>query len=176
MKQLLLLIGILCLNGCSGGTSSTNKEAVDKQEKKEIAEAIETKAKRQMKATINELAKNPSSISMYNMKQEHKSDSIYIISFTMRGQNGFGGYSISKNEYIYAILNIGKFEALLDLEEHPTVMDMVVENFNKFEKMGRNPDFEKCYKDVVSLIVLTYGRRIKNSEEKEIDLSFEWGK
>lgn len=60
MKWLLLIPAIL-VSSCS---SPSNNKIENKQEEKTIVENLESKAKRQMMATIKELANNPSSVSI----------------------------------------------------------------------------------------------------------------
>ena len=100
MKWLLLIPAIL-VSSCS---SPSNNKIENKQEEKTIVENLESKAKRQMMATIKELANNPSSVSISKFEKEFEFDSLYVAKFTMRAQNEFGGYSITDYEYIYCLL------------------------------------------------------------------------
>ena len=66
MKWLLLIPAIL-VSSCS---SPSNNKIENKQEEKTIVENLESKAKRQMMATIKELANNPSSVSISKFEKE----------------------------------------------------------------------------------------------------------
>lgn len=57
--------------------------------------SMERKAKRQLHETMKELAKNPDTYKISNEKIVFSNDSMCTISFTGRGQNGFGGYNSS---------------------------------------------------------------------------------
>lgn len=83
---------------------------------------IESKAKEQMKKTIKELAKNPDTYKISNIKTMFIDDSLVVLNFIGKGQNGFGGYSTSKYEYIYAIKNDGVKESLYDLEDRGSII------------------------------------------------------
>lgn len=81
MKNLIILLATVLLFSCSSG--------------------IERKAKKHMKETMLELAKNPETFKIDNVKTIINNDSLCVLQFTTRGQNGFGGYSRSSCEYYY---------------------------------------------------------------------------
>lgn len=54
-----------------------------------------------MKKTILEMAKNPESVKIDNVKTIINNDSLCVLSFNARGQNSFGGYDRSNYEYYY---------------------------------------------------------------------------
>ena len=64
---------------------------------------IETEAKEHMEALMKNLAKNPKSLEIENVKTIFKSDSCVALRFKASGQNGFGGYNKSEYVYIYSI-------------------------------------------------------------------------
>ena len=84
--------------------------------------SLEKKAKRQLRDTMEELAKNPETFKITNEKVVFSNDSMCTISFIGRGQNDFGGYNSSKMEY--TLIKLAKddkgettyCEALLDME------------------------------------------------------------
>ena len=61
--------------------------------------SLENKAKKQLHATMKELAKNPETYKITNEKVIFSNDSMCTISFIGSGQNGFGGYDSSLFEY-----------------------------------------------------------------------------
>lgn len=65
MKLFLLIIASLALVSCSSG--------------------LESKAKKQMKKTILEMAKNPESVKIDNVKTIINNDSLCVLSFNARG-------------------------------------------------------------------------------------------
>ena len=130
MKWLLLIPAIL-VSSCS---SPSNNKIENKQEEKTIVENLESKAKRQMMATIKELANNPSSVSISKFEKEFEFDSLYVAKFTMRAQNEFGGYSITDYEYIYMIKEDGIHDALVDLKVNPKIIMLAARAFNVASK------------------------------------------
>lgn len=83
---------------------------------------MEHKTKKQLRSTLEELAKNPESFSISKEKIVFSNDSMCTISFIGRGQNGFGGYTSSKMEYTLLKLENRERgtqydEALLDMED-----------------------------------------------------------
>ena len=107
MKKLIVyILGVFILTSCSNG--------------------LEKQAKEQLKKTMKEMLRNPDSATLTNVKTELNNDSLCIIHFTCKAQNGFGGYTSSKYEYIYMkTKKDGKpiyKEGLFDLEETESVI------------------------------------------------------
>lgn len=94
MKYILLLMAAsLAFVSCSGG--------------------FESKAKKQMKKTMLEIAKNPESVKIDNIKEVISNDSLVVLRYVARGQNTFGGYT--RMNCIYYFLkdeNAGYYEYL----------------------------------------------------------------
>lgn len=77
---------------------------------------IESMAKEQAEKTMKEFARNPESITISDVETLFKTDSTCVIHFVQRGQNGFGGYSREKIEYMYCIQSSGDvYECVIDL-------------------------------------------------------------
>lgn len=82
MKKILLLaVFALALVSCGNG--------------------LESKAKKQMKKTMLEMAKNPDALKISDIKTSWIDDSLCILSCKVRGQNPFGGYDMSEYQYYY---------------------------------------------------------------------------
>ena len=102
--------------------------------------SLERKAKRQLRDTMEELAKNPETFKITNEKVVFSNDSMCTISFIGRGQNGFGGYNSSKMEYTLVKLakdDEGKTtycEALLDMENQKDRRNSIKEAINDVDK------------------------------------------
>lgn len=94
MKKIFLLaIFVISFVSCSGG--------------------LESKAKKQMKKTMLEMAKNPESVKIDNIKEVISNDSLCVLRYVARGQNTFGGYT--RMNCIYYFLkdeNAGYYEYL----------------------------------------------------------------
>ena len=65
--------------------------------------SFENGAKNTMHNTIKELAKNPDTYKLSNEEVVVSNDSLVIIHCIGKGQNGFGGWSSSRIEYIYIL-------------------------------------------------------------------------
>lgn len=126
---------------------------------------IEKNAEIQMKKTMEELAKNPESLKISNIEVAYKSDSLCILNFIAKGQNGFGGYSSSHNEYIYMITKDGGArEALYDLDDNKSVIRKAKERYDKLKR--KNPDDTSVtFDNMVSICSITnlfiLGRYVK---------------
>ena len=102
--------------------------------------SLEKKAKRQLRDTMEELAKNPETFKITNEKVVFSNDSMCTISFIGRGQNGFGGYNSSKMEY--TLIKLAKddkgettyCEALLDMETKNDRRNSIKEAINDVDK------------------------------------------
>ena len=172
MKWLLLVPAIL-VSSCS---SPSNNKIENKQEEKTIVENLESKAKRQMMATIKELANNPSSVSISKFEKEFEFDSLYVAKFTMRAQNEFGGYSITDYEYIYMIKEDGIHDALVDLKVNLKIIMLAARAFNVASKKDKNADFTSSIKVAANSLVSFVGRKVPDHPVEEIKLINEWGK
>ena len=65
--------------------------------------SFESDAKNTMRNTLKELAKNPDTYKLSNEEVVVSNDSLVIIHCIGKGQNGFGGWSSSRIEYIYIL-------------------------------------------------------------------------
>ena len=102
--------------------------------------SLEKKAKRQLRDTMEELAKNPETFKITNEKVVFSNDSMCTISFIGIGQNGFGGYNSSKMEY--TLIKLDKddkgettyCETLLDMETKNDRRNSIKEAINDVDK------------------------------------------
>lgn len=84
MKKLLLFATVVfTLCGCTNDTDGYEKLAQEQLEK-----------------VVKKLAKNPDTYKISEMETAYKKDSICIIRFNGRGENGFGGSSGSRYEFV----------------------------------------------------------------------------
>ena len=127
MKKILMvmaiMIAVVSLSSCNSFEDKAKNSLENKAE-----DSFENKAKKQLHATMKEVARNPKTYKITNEKVIFSNDSMCTISFIGRGQNGFGGYSISRMEYTFIKERsdkgdkIGYRETLLNME-------------NQFERM-----------------------------------------
>ena len=166
-KYFLIILGVLFLTSCSNG--------------------LEKQAKEQLKKTMKEMLKNPDSATLTNVKTELNNDSLCIIHFTCKAQNGFGGYSSSKYEYIYLKSNrkneeTSYMEAIIDLEKRESVIKQAMDFdkslsdiANKDIKKGKSAD--EIERDSINSIYYTAaislifnGREVEQDDGEEIKL------
>lgn len=140
---------------------------------------LESIAKKQMEKTMNELAKDPSSIQISNVETVFSNDSICILHFKFSGKNGFGGFSSNNIEYIYLIRNRDgkktRHESLIKLDEKESILNQAKKDYQ--EKKWEN-EYNKKLSDNnkkawyiffnADLYMLFNGREI-SSDKEEID-------
>ena len=142
--------------------------------------SFERKAKKQLRETINELAKNPDSYKIVNEKVVFSNDSVCVISFVGKGENGFGGYTSNRREYYLTKRHVkGEVkveEALLNLDdedEYNTPFKKEVDRLyndkdlrkSLIEKCKKqNIDFSKEGKNVASVSLATIITSIQGRE------------
>lgn len=86
-----IMIAVVSLSSCNSFEDKAKNSLENKAE-----DSFENKAKKQLHATMKEVARNPKTYKITNEKVIFSNDSMCTISFIGRGQNGFGGYSISR--------------------------------------------------------------------------------
>lgn len=101
LSILTAIIGIFLLYSCNTGSP------------------IERKAKQSLRKLIEETARNPKEFDILKEKVAYSNDSICIITFIGRGENGMGGKSVA--DYEYTLIKDNKevkySEVLLDLDD-----------------------------------------------------------
>ncbi|MBR2369771.1 MAG: hypothetical protein IKA83_06405 [Paludibacteraceae bacterium] len=124
--------------------------------------SIQNDAEKQLRNTIQELARNPETFKILELETVYKSpsDSLIVMSFTGRGQNGFGGYNVTRYEYYYFISKDGsRYEQLVNLEEEKS------ESFNYWTKryFENCPDslYDKTIRGVAGIRTIFHGREIE---------------
>lgn len=157
MKLFLLIITSLALVSCSN--------------------SLESKARKQMKTTMLEMAKNPESVKIDNVKAVISNDSLCVLQFVTRGQNGFGGYSRSEMEYVFVKSKnkdgmIEYYESFKDLNEkkkegkvnHPSIKDI----YNDYINTTDEKILEDCKSKGVTIeewvLDFAYGMSVINGQ------------
>ena len=160
MKNFIIIIlGVMLMTSCSNG--------------------LENQAKEQLKKTMKEMLKNPDSATLTNVKTELNNDSLCIIHFTCKAQNGFGGYASTKYEYIYLKMEredktIYK-EGVFDLEDTESVItkakdfgNSISDIANKDIRKGKSAD-EIERDSINNIYLIALGNLIFNGREVEKD-------
>ena len=99
---------------------------------------VEKNAKQQMEQTMKELAKDPSSVQISDVKTMFANDSLCILHFKFSAKNGFGAMRTSLYEYVYLIHDLNsekesRRESVIDLEDKDakSVLDNARKNYNE---------------------------------------------
>ncbi len=165
-KFIVIILGVLLITSCSNG--------------------LEKQAKEQLKKTMKEMLKNPDSATLSNVKTELNNDSLCIIHFTCKAQNGFGGYTSSKYEYIYLKMEekdkTEYREGIYNLDESKSVIKKAKDFAKSISDIG-NKDLKKSKsadeleRDSINTIyliamgnVIFNGREVDKDEGEEIKL------
>lgn len=142
---------------------------------------FETKAKKQMEQTMNELAKDPSSLQVSNVETVFSNDSICIFHFKSSGKNGFGGVSSSKMEYIYltwtkADGKLVTYETVIKLDDKPSILKTARKDY--LDK-SLEPEYVKELSDndrkawhihfAACLYMIAGGREVDSDNNNNID-------
>jgi hypothetical protein len=135
--------------------------------------SIENRAKRQLKQTIQEVARNPDTYKISDLALVYKSDndSAIVYSFRGKGQNGFGGYSSSRYEYYYYIAESADYEYLVDINNEEPFINSIKHYYETAENLFNNeesyPEEYYSYIDdmltgTVAIRSIAFGRTIKH--------------
>lgn len=100
---------------------------------------MESKTKKQLRNTMEELAKNPETLKISNEKVIFSNDSMCTISFIGRGQNGFGGFNSSRLEYTLVKVtnketNKTQYnESIINMDDHKDRKSSIKETMEKVD-------------------------------------------
>ena len=136
---------------------------------------------------MKEMLKNPDSATLTNVKTELNNDSLCIIHFNCKAQNGFGGYTSSRYEYIYMKIDDEDEapyykEGILDLDEDESVFKSA-KDFNDIlldvakEDIRKNKSADEIKRDSINFIyfaartrLIFKGRKVEKNDGEEIKL------
>lgn len=162
-KYITFIIGVLLIASCSNG--------------------LENRAKEQLKKTMKEKLDNPDSAKLTNVKTELNNDSLCIIHFKCKAQNGLGVYNSTDYEYIYLKCDKDCYrESLIDLDEKESVikraLDLLITKIDNggddYMKNKSDAEFKKDSIESIFTIalgqVLFHGREVKEDTGEEIKL------
>ena len=110
--------------------------------------SFEDEAKDQMKKTMKELAKKPTTFDISNINTLYVCDSLCILQFTTHCQNGLGEWIDKKYEYAYYCTSeedgSRKYrEFLTDLDEKSSPYEKSVEMYNSIAQKIKSGEWEK---------------------------------
>lgn len=158
-KYIVIILSVIFITSCSNG--------------------LEKQAKEQLKKTMKEMLKNPDSATLTNVKTELNNDSLCIIHFTCKAQNGYGGYTSKKYEYVYLKIEkenkIVYKEGVFDLEDTKSVIKKAKEFDSTISDLAdkdirKGKSAAEIERDSINTIYLiAMGNLIFNGREVEED-------
>ena len=117
-KNIVLVMMVMALCGCTN--------------------SVERDAKKQMEVTMKELAKDPSSVKISDVKTMFSNDSLCILHFKFSAKNGFGAMRTTLYEYVYLVHNRfsdseKRRESVIDLadKKEKSVLENAHSNYNE---------------------------------------------
>lgn len=155
MKKILLLCMLAVLCSCSQG--------------------LKNKAQKQMEKTMKNMAKDPSSVNISNLKDMFNNDSICIFHFDFSAKNGFGGVTSYPIEYVYLIDDGKAYEMVRNLNERKSIMEMSREEYQKKQwgkgsYLDKLPDDEKkAYIIYTKASILSVGQDPIEYDKEDVD-------
>lgn len=155
MKKILLLSMLAVLCSCSQG--------------------LRNKAQKQMEKTMKNMAKDPSSVNISNLKEMINNDSICIFHFDFSAKNGFGGVTSCPIEYVYLIKKGKAYDMVRDLSKKESIMEMSREEYQKKQwgensYLGKLPDEgKKAYIIYSNASILSAGKKPIGYDKNDID-------
>ena len=143
---------------------------------------IEKDAKKQMEQTMRELAKDPSSLQISDIKTMFANDSLCILHFRVSAKNGFGAIRSSLYEYVYLIINRNtesemRQEAAIDLsdKDSKSILDKARDNYkDRFLETDsisslKDEDRKAWHLYLASSIHMILGGRTIGEDQYDID-------
>ncbi|MCQ2179032.1 MAG: hypothetical protein MJY91_02875 [Bacteroidales bacterium] len=130
---------------------------------------FEQAAMEQLKATITEVARDPSSVKLANFETRYLDDSLCIIQFDFTAKNGFGNEITDREEYVY-IGSEGKFyEAYHEIDDEDDSVVITEEQYNKTKsgKIYEALDYAGGLRYIAAMFVNEKGREAGNPEGGE---------
>ena len=126
---------------------------------------IESDAKENMEALLKDLAKNPKSLEITNVKALFVSDSCVVLTCTTSGQNGFGGYHKSRFAYLYTIYKFNiigtkKIDFLLRTDSDEKLETAMWEKIKT--EINDNP--KDSVENTIKAYTIVFGRNIETGE------------
>ncbi len=129
MKKILYLLALAVFCSCSNG--------------------LKNEAQEQMEKTFKEMALDPSSVSISNVKVMFDNDSVCVINLNMSAKNGFGAIRTREYEYVYLIDKAdstqSRREIVLDLSKEEAIMNRARKDYQA--KKWNNAYLEKLSDD-----------------------------
>lgn len=132
---------------------------------------LERAAKKQMEATLKEIAKDPASVKLENIQTKYVNDSLCIIHADFTAKNGLGMESTNKEEYVFLRSNGKDYEAYHDLNGQQGVY-VNEETYTKNKKgtIYESLNYADGLRYLAALFVQGYGREAGAKEDKEFSI------
>ncbi len=144
--------------------------------------SIERDAKSQMELTMKELAKDPSSVKISDVKTMFSNDSLCILHFRCSAKNGFGAMRACLYEYVYFIRNQSsnnekRLESVINLDDkdEKSVLEQAHDNYNeKFLESDsisslKDEDRKAWHIRLASEMHMIFGGRVVGEDRYDIE-------
>lgn len=144
--------------------------------------SIERDARAQMELTMKELAKDPSSMKIADVKTMFSNDSLCILHFRFSAKNGFGAMRTSLYEYVYLIRQLSsknetRLESVINLEDkdEKSVLDQARSNYNErfleYDSISslKDEDRKTWHIRFASEMHMIFGGRVVGEDKYNID-------
>ena len=140
------------------------------------AKELKEEAEKAMPQTINEVAKDPSSVKITNVTPVFSNDSLCILHFNLTAKNGLGIESTSKMEYVYMESSGKKYEAYNKLDADSVYQNQTTFDKKKVGKIYENLPYESAMYYRAAILTNNNGRVVGDKEgEEEIDIPIPTG-
>lgn len=140
------------------------------------ANRLEKEAQEVMNATFHELAKDPESVKLTNIRTVYGDDSLCIFHFNFKAKNGLGIETNDKMEYVYLVAGETKYEAYQGLDG-----DSIFQSIETFEKTKKGRIYENLpYESAMyyrsAILINSTGREVGDqAREKDVKIALPTG-
>lgn len=126
-----------------------------------------SEAKTSMEALVKELARNPESVKIENVKAIYENDSLTILRFDFTGKNGLGVESTDKMEYIYLVENGKKYEAMHELAADSVYLDNADWEKAKKGSIYESLDYDAALRYLSAIYINNFGRVVGDKSREQ---------
>ena len=143
---------------------------------------VESDARQQMEKTMKELAKDPTSVRITDVKTMFANDSLCILHFNFSAKNGFGVMRTNLHEYIYLVHdrhsnNETRRESVINLDDNDEksvldkARDYYVEKFLESDSIAtlKEEDKKAWYIYMAANIHMIFGGRTVGKNKYDIE-------
>lgn len=135
------------------------------------AKALKEEAEKAMPQVFSEVAKDPGSVKISNVKTVFSNDSLCIFHFNLTAKNGLGMETTRKMEYVYMETEGKKYEAYNTLDADSVYQDQATFEKKKVGKIYENLPYESAMFYRAAILANNNGRVVGDKDgEEEISI------